>query len=187
MRRFTAPLAVLALAGCSWLIAQAPLPGPTVAGGPTLGANTYNGLQTSATGFLGLLYTTGTLYFNSGAGSALTSSANGELGVSIASAAKGLHYQFAAAPTIASGFGTSPSIAGVDSAGKITVGTGGVATTGAVTFATTWTTAAPVCLAGDETTTLLVKATPTTTTLTLTSASAWGAGDVLSWTCVRPQ
>lgn len=87
------------------------------------------------------------------------------------------------AVTIASGFGTSPSIVGFDLGGRVTVGTGGVTSTGAITFHTTWATA-PSCVANDETTTLLVKATATTTTLTLTSATPWGAADKLTWTCV---
>ncbi|HXG71683.1 MAG TPA: hypothetical protein VNJ04_13835 [Gemmatimonadaceae bacterium] len=86
-------------------------------------------------------------------------------------------------PTIASGFGTTPAIAGKDAAGRVTVGTGGVALTGVLTFSVAWTTA-PACVANDEVTTLLVKATATTTTLTLTSATAWAAGDTLTWVCI---
>lgn len=87
------------------------------------------------------------------------------------------------APSITSGFGTTPAIAGKDMAGRITVGTGGVDTSGVITFGNAWTTA-PSCTANDETTTLLVKATASTTTLTLTSASAWGAADKLTWVCI---
>jgi hypothetical protein len=86
------------------------------------------------------------------------------------------------APTIASGFGTTPAIAGADSAGRVTVGSGGIALTGAVTFGTTWTTA-PSCVCNNEVTTLLCKATATTTTLTMASASAWTAADTLTWLC----
>lgn len=56
-------------------------------------------------------------------------------------------------PAITSGFGTSPSIAGGDESFVVTVGTGGVATTGAVTFAAAYTTNAPnfTCSAEDGT------------------------------------
>jgi len=51
-------------------------------------------------------------------------------------------------PTIASGFGTSPSIVGTDYAFKVTTGTPG-AVTGVVNFGHTWTTA-PICIAASE-------------------------------------
>ena len=85
-------------------------------------------------------------------------------------------------PAITSGFGTSPSIVGTDSAGRLTVGSGGSATTGVITFAKSWSTA-PACTANDETTLLLVQATTSTTTLTLTSATAWTAADKITWNC----
>jgi hypothetical protein len=87
------------------------------------------------------------------------------------------------APRITSGFGTSPSITGQDPAGRVTVGSGGTATTGVVTFNTSWPDA-PTCVANDETTTDAIRATATTTTLTLTSATAWGAADKLVWVCL---
>ena len=86
------------------------------------------------------------------------------------------------APTIASGFGSSPSVAGADSAGRLTVGSGGSAATGAITFGTTWATA-PACVANNETTIQLVQATATTTTLTLTASAAFTAADKLTWIC----
>ena len=87
------------------------------------------------------------------------------------------------APTIASGFGTSPSIAGHDIAGRVTVGTGGVASTGTITFGSAWTTA-PSCNGTNETTTLLLKATASTTTLVLASATPFTAADLLVWNCL---
>ena len=83
-------------------------------------------------------------------------------------------------PTISSGFGTTPSIAGLASAFKVTVGSGGD-TTGVVLFQTTWGTA-PSCTANNETTAQLVRATPTTTQVTL--AGTLGASDVLNVLCV---
>lgn len=90
---------------------------------------------------------------------------------------------YAPAPTIASGFGTSPSIAGSDIAGRITVGTGGSDTNGVITFGTSWATA-PACIAVNETQNLAVRATATATTLTLTSPSAFTAADKLVWNCI---
>jgi hypothetical protein len=87
------------------------------------------------------------------------------------------------APTIASGFGTSPSIAGADHAGRVTVGTGGVATTGAITFGQAFATA-PACTVNNETTVLLAQATATTTTLTITSATPFTASDKLTYVCL---
>jgi len=86
------------------------------------------------------------------------------------------------APTIASGFGTTPSIAGGDDGGRITVGTGGVATTGVITFGVAYATA-PACVANNETTIQLIQATATTTTLTLTASAAFTAADKLTWNC----
>ena len=85
--------------------------------------------------------------------------------------------------TIASGFGSNPTIAGTDLGGRVTVGTGGTATTGQINFGTAWTTA-PACTANDETTVLPVQAAAATATLILTSASPWTPGDKLTWVCI---
>ncbi len=86
-------------------------------------------------------------------------------------------------PTITSGFGTTPSIAGKDAAGRVTVGTGGTAATGTITFGTAWTTA-PVCTAANETTQLALFPTATTTTLVLASSTPFTAADKLVYICV---
>lgn len=86
------------------------------------------------------------------------------------------------APTISSGFGTNPSIVGADESGRVTVGTGGSAQTGAIAFGTAYGTA-PSCHANNETTQLALYATATTTTLTLSSPSAFTAADKLTWSC----
>jgi hypothetical protein len=76
---------------------------------------------------------------------------------------------------------TAATIAGTDSAGKVTVGaTNGTSCT--VTFGTAYTNA-PACWANDETTAMLTKAITTTTTLIL-SATLFTAGDVVSYGCV---
>ena len=84
------------------------------------------------------------------------------------------------APTISSGFGTTPSIAGVASAFKVTVGAGGD-TTGVVLFATTWANA-PVCWANNQTTAQLVRALPTTTQVTINGTMA--ASDIIHVGCL---
>lgn len=86
-------------------------------------------------------------------------------------------------PTITSGFGTTPSIAGKDAAGRVTVGTGGTAATGTITFGTAWATA-PACTAANETTQLVLFPTATTTTLVLASTTPFTAADKLVWICV---
>jgi hypothetical protein len=83
-------------------------------------------------------------------------------------------------PTISSGFGTTPSIAGSASTFKVTVGSGGD-TTGVVLFNTTWTTA-PVCNANNESAAQLVRATPTTTQVTI--AGTMAASAVIAVHCV---
>lgn len=82
-------------------------------------------------------------------------------------------------PTISSGFGTTPSIAGTASTFKVTVGSGGD-TTGVVLFAVTWANA-PTCVANNETSAQMVRATPTTTQVTL--AGTMNASDVVSVLC----
>jgi len=86
-------------------------------------------------------------------------------------------------PTITSGFGTTPSIAGKDAAGRITVGSGGTAATGTITFGTAWATA-PVCTAANETTQLALFPTATTTTLVLASTTPFTAADKLVYQCI---
>lgn len=85
-------------------------------------------------------------------------------------------------PTL-SGCGTSPSIVGNDKVGRITVGTGGIATSCTVTFNTAWTNA-PICMANNETTILLAQASATTTVLTITSAVAFTASDTIGYHCL---
>ncbi len=112
----------------------------------------------------------------------MTSRADGVVAFNRNSGATHLFAQVFAS-TYSSGFGTTPSVSGIDSAGRVTVGTGGTATTGAINFGIAWNTA-PSCIANDETTTsLLVSATATTSSLTLTSPTAWGAADKLTWIC----
>jgi hypothetical protein len=84
------------------------------------------------------------------------------------------------APAVSGSCGTSPSVAGTDSAGKLTTGT--VAPTSCtLTFSKAWGTA-PSCFAQNETTANLVKAISTTTTVIL--SGTFVASDVLSYACI---
>lgn len=87
------------------------------------------------------------------------------------------------APTV-SACGTSPSIVGNNNDMKVTVGTGGIATSCLVTFATTpaWTNS-PICVVNDETGIITVQAVPTTTTVTLNAVAAFAASSVLDVHC----
>ncbi len=85
------------------------------------------------------------------------------------------------APTVGT-CGTSPTIVGNDVVGRITVGTGGVATSCTVTFAATWANA-PICVIADESTALLVTPAPTTTALVITAATPFGASDKIGYHC----
>lgn len=86
------------------------------------------------------------------------------------------------APSITANCGTSPSVAGTDVAGRITVGTGGSDTSCTLTFANAWTTA-PACTVGDESTSLLLKGIATTTTLIISAATPFGASDKIVYNC----
>lgn len=91
-----------------------------------------------------------------------------------------------AAPTITANCGTGPSVVGTDQSGKITVGTGGLDTSCELTFNQAWTNPPP-CVAGDESTSLLLRGNSTTTTLTITAATPLGAGDEISYICFGNQ
>jgi hypothetical protein len=136
----------------------------------------YLSSATSANGGLGALS------FNRESGSIMKIGQGTTAGYGDLKARQLLTATSSGAPTIASGFGTSPSIAGGDDGGRITVGTGGTASTGAITFGVAYATA-PACVANNETTISLVQATTTTTTLTLTSSAPFTAGDKLTWVC----
>jgi len=85
-------------------------------------------------------------------------------------------------PTISSGFGTTPSIAGKDLAGRVTVGSAPAAT-GTVAFGSSYATA-PVCFAQNETTGEVLKAVPTTTDLVITQLSGnFVEADKVVFTC----
>lgn len=139
------------------------------------GLTTTGNLQIPATGFLGFS-TRGQL--QSGADGFLQPENNaGTIGALI---------KVDALPTIASGFGTSPSITAGSTpyAGSINIGTGGTATTGVVTFGGTAFPSTPFCtLSAQGAGGFVIHPTPTTTQLTITSAPAFPASDIVIWHC----
>jgi hypothetical protein len=83
--------------------------------------------------------------------------------------------------TIASGFGASSSVVGNSTAGRVTVGSGG-ASSGSLTFTTSYSINPPSCFAQDETTSHPMRATPTLATLTITGRMV--AGDRVNYWCI---
>lgn len=86
-------------------------------------------------------------------------------------------------PTISSGGGTTPSIVGTDNAFRITVGTGGSASTVTVTFATAWANA-PMVVASHQGAVLALKCAATTTTVQIDASSAFTAGGAIDVICI---
>lgn len=91
-----------------------------------------------------------------------------------------------ALPTVASGFGTSPSITAGSTAlaGSVNVGTGGTATTGVIAFNGTAFPSAPFCTATPTTSNVVQRVASSTTQLTLNVTTAWTASDVIFWQCI---
>lgn len=79
--------------------------------------------------------------------------------------------------------GTSPSITGKDSGFSVTVGTGGVATTCAINFSATWTTA-PVCVAQNNTDRVSYSMVTTATVATITATAAITASSKFHVICI---
>jgi hypothetical protein len=91
----------------------------------------------------------------------------------------------ASAPTLASGFGTSPSVVFSNGTAEmeINIGTGGSATSGVINLNATATNGWD-CRAQDMNTNIVTRETAfTTTSVTLTAASAWTASDKLLVHC----
>lgn len=86
-------------------------------------------------------------------------------------------------PTITSGGGTSPTIAGSDNAFRIVVGTGGSASTVTVTFNTAWANA-PMAVANHQGALLPLRCVTTTTTCVIDAASAFTASGSIDVICI---
>lgn len=159
-------------------------------------ANTFSALQTLSSGLTvssgNVTVSSGNLTLTSG-NATLTS---GNLTLSSGNIVYGTKLLVSAtAPTIASGFGTSPSISGSNgtAAFQVTVGTGGTASTGVITMPTA--NAGWSCSAADVTTAsssvyLTRQTASTTTSVTITNyntagtATAWVAGDKINLACM---
>jgi len=85
------------------------------------------------------------------------------------------------------GFGTSPSIESgashMDNAFTIVVGTGGVATTGTITFDKAWYNKTPGCIAQSDTDLITFKTAETSTTVVITGSAAFTAGSRIKVIC----
>ncbi|MBV9990910.1 MAG: hypothetical protein JOZ72_06410 [Alphaproteobacteria bacterium] len=84
------------------------------------------------------------------------------------------------------GLGGSPSVAGNDNAGRITVGSAPSATAFTITFAQPWPNA-PVCFAQDESNTAknpIIATFVSTTSVTFSAAANPAAGNKISYSCV---
>lgn len=92
------------------------------------------------------------------------------------------HILFGSSPPSVGSCGTSPSVAGNDTAGRITVGTGGVATSCTLTFESAFGTK-PACVVADEDTSLLLTGKASTTDLVITAATPFTAGDEIVYHC----
>lgn len=116
----------------------------------------------------------------------MTSPSDGNMVFRNAATTIGSQVKVDALPTIASGFGTSPSVTAGSTpfAGSINVGTGGTATTGVINFNGTAFPSAPFCTVGPRLTNVPTRPTTITTTqLTLTTSTAWTASDIVTWVC----
>lgn len=112
---------------------------------------------------------------------------DGEFKATTIGEAIGVTFKFDALPTVASGFGTSPSITAGSTplAGSVNIGTGGVATSGIINFNGTAFPSAPFCVADGTTSNITTRvAAVSTTQLTLTTTVAWTASDVINWICI---
>lgn len=98
----------------------------------------------------------------------------------------GAEFKVDALPTIASGFGTSPSITAGSTpfAGAIAVGTGGVATTGTINFNGTAFPSTPACVVSTILTNAVTRVLPSATQLVFNTTTAWVSGDGLYYICV---
>lgn len=89
------------------------------------------------------------------------------------------------APSVSS-CGTSPSIVGSDSAGRVTIGTGGITTTCNITFTQAWTNT-PLCFVSNESAPTVVEILPTTSAFAIISATPLVAGGSFAYHCLGYQ
>jgi hypothetical protein len=151
--------------------------GLSTAPGYGFASETNTGMYRAGTNSLGFTVN-GTVTASMGAGTLSLSASGGSFQLG------GVKSIILTAPTISSGFGTSPSIASnnFSSTFRVNVGTGGVATSGVVGLPTAnngWN-----CVVQDLSTNVVTRQTASnTTTVTVTAASAWTASDILIFIC----
>lgn len=171
------------------------LPSIAYASEPTLGFFRSSATIITATGNFNVTGESGsTTNFRAGAAGAfywstkslIKSPTNGIETHTLQDSSIGVEFKYDALPTVASGFGTSPSVTAGSTpmAGSINVGTGGVATTGVINFNGTAFPSAPFVVCMNTTTGAVVRATTSTTQLTITAPAAFTASDVVCWICV---
>lgn len=162
---------VLIATAATWCVGQSPV-GNITGNFATLGANTFTGSQTLPAA--GVLSWTGRTQ--------MQALSNGYLliGNSAGTAYSVLNVNV---PGF-SGFGTLPSVLGTVYMGSVNVGTGGVATSGSITFSSDGV-ANHFCTVTDNThpaqntTTSCVAGS---TSIAFSTTSAWAANEVLTWT-----
>jgi len=110
----------------------------------------------------------------------------GVMNLSNTAEAIGSQLKVDALPTVASGFGTGPSVTAGSTplAGSVNVGTGGSATTGVINFNGTPFPSAPFVVCMNTTTGAVVRAVASTTQLTITAPAAFTASDVIAWIAI---
>lgn len=120
-------------------------------------------------------------------GTLITLTAAGNVGIGTGSPLATLsiagHQEFHGNAPAVSACGTSPSISGNDSVGRVAVGTT-PSTTCTLTFVGAWTNA-PVCFAQDETSAVTMRvSTVSATSVTFTASGTLTAADAISYHCV---
>jgi hypothetical protein len=136
--------------------------------------NVTSGMRGGATSFIG--WTSRAAFSSPGVSAVNVVDATGVFGA---------QFNVGALPTIASGFGTSPSVTAGSTplAGSVNVGTGGVATTGLINFGGTAFPSAPFCLVQAQGN-YIVRPVTSATQLQINSNSAFAASDIVSWICI---
>ena len=165
--------------------------GPTVVAGYGLTATTVTVSSTFTVTSVSSVTTSGDVYLNfksptAGSNFILTDPITNRMGIKdntpLEGVTIGTHTAFSGTAPSASSCGTTPSVVGFDNAGRITVGTGGVATSCTLTFGYPWQNT-PACVANHEGAVLVVRAVATTTTLTIDAATPLTASGILSYIC----
>lgn len=145
-----------------------------------------NGTQGDASGNLQLNTLLATTLKTGASNVILLGPANGTLNVTNNANTIGSQLKVDALPTVASGFGTSPSITAGSTplAGSVNVGTGGVAVSGIINWNGTAFPSAPFVTCLNTTTAAILRCVSSTTQLTITAPVAFVASDVIVWQAI---